>query len=104
MPLSGRRVALAEGRQLEELASLLEKEGAVPLRFPLLDILDPPDDAPALGWIDELIAGTLSWVILFTGEGVLRLLACADRHGKRDALIVGLGRTRMLTRGPKPGK
>lgn len=104
MPLSGRRVALAEGRQLEELASLLEKEGAVPLRFPLLSMLDPPDDAPALGWIDELSAGTFAWVVLFTGEGVRRLIACAERHGRRQALVDGLGRSKLLTRGPKPGK
>ena len=28
LPLEGRTVALAEGRQLEELAQMLEKEGA----------------------------------------------------------------------------
>ena len=33
-----------------------------------------------------------------------RLLACADRHGRRDAVIAALAKTRTLTRGPKPGK
>ena len=41
-PLEGRRVALAESRQLEELARMLEKEGAVPLRCPMVGILDAP--------------------------------------------------------------
>ena len=46
LPLDGRRIALAEGRQLEELAALLAKEGATPLRVPLISILDAPDPAP----------------------------------------------------------
>ena len=33
-PLEGRTIALAEGRQLEELAQMLEKEGATALRCP----------------------------------------------------------------------
>ena len=33
LPLAGRAVALAEGRQLEELAAMLAKEGATPLRI-----------------------------------------------------------------------
>ena len=35
LPLDGVRVALAEGRQLEELVGLLAREGATPLRYPL---------------------------------------------------------------------
>jgi uroporphyrinogen-III synthase len=104
MPLAGRNIALAEGRQLEDLASLLEKEGAVPLRYPLLSILDPADDTPALAWLGDLIADRFQWIILFTGEGVRRLLTCADRHGQRDAAIAAFGRARTMTRGPKPGR
>jgi len=104
MPFVGRKIALAEGRQLEDLALLLEKEGAVPLRYPLLSILDPADDGPALAWLEDLIADRFQWVVLFTGEGVRRLLACADRHGRRDAAIAAFGRARTMTRGPKPGR
>jgi uroporphyrinogen-III synthase len=104
MALAGRQIALAEGRQLEDLAALLEKEGATPLRYPLLSMLDPADDAPALAWLNDLIADRFHWVVLFTGEGVRRLLTCADRHGLKEAAIAALGRTRTLTRGPKPGR
>lgn len=104
MALAGRKIALAEGRQLEDLALLLEKEGAVPLRYPMLSILDPLDDAPALAWLEELVADQFQWVVLFTGEGVRRLLTCADRHGRRADVVAALGRTRTITRGPKPGR
>lgn len=104
MPRSfaGCRVALAEGRQLEELAGLLEKEGAVPVRCPLLDILDAPDPEPVVAWIDDLIAGKFGLVVLLTGEGVRRLLGFAARAGKRDAFTEALAGPRLVCRGPKP--
>jgi uroporphyrinogen-III synthase len=104
MSLANRTIALAEGRQLEELAQMLEKEGATPLRCPMLAILDAPDDAPLLHWLDQLESGAFDWVILLTGEGLRRLLACADRHQRRDAVIAALAKTRTIIRGPKPGR
>jgi len=102
MPLQDRVVALAEGRQLEDLAQMLEKEGAVVLRCPLLSILDTPDPAPVLAWLRDLIADRFSHVVLLTGEGLRRLLGFAEREGLREAAIAAVGRTRTITRGPKP--
>lgn len=103
-PLQGRSVALAEGRQLEELAQMLEKEGATALRYPMVSILDAPDAAPVMAWLKELVAGRFDLVILFTGEGLRRLLGFAEREGLRDPVIAALAKTRLLTRGPKPVK
>ena len=100
--LQGRTIALAENRQIEELAALLEAEGATALRYPLVNILDAPDEAPVLTWLNLLMAGRFDYVILFTGEGVRRLLGFAERAGLRDDFIAALGRNRLLTRGPKP--
>jgi uroporphyrinogen-III synthase len=102
MSLIGKTVALAEGRQLEELAQMLEKEGATPLRYPLLSILDNPDSAPVITWLRDLAAGRFSLVILMTGEAVRRLIGFAERDGMRDAAIAALAKTRTVTRGPKP--
>jgi uroporphyrinogen-III synthase len=100
--LHGRVVALAEGRQLEDLARLLEAEGATALRYPLLSILDAPEPAPVLEWMRDLIAGRFALVILMTGEALRRMLALAEREGLRDDFVAALGRTPTLTRGPKP--
>jgi uroporphyrinogen-III synthase len=100
--LAHRTIALAEGRQLEELAQMLEKEGAQALRCPLLSILDPPDDRPAVAWLQELVADRFAWVVLLTGEGVRRLDACAARHELREQARAALGRSKTVTRGPKP--
>jgi uroporphyrinogen-III synthase len=101
-PLAGRTIALAEGRQIEDLAQLLEREGATPLRCPMVSILDAPDPAPVLAWIDDLCAGRFGYVILMTGEALRRLLGFAERAGRREELVAALGRTRTVTRGPKP--
>lgn len=104
LPLQGRTVALAEGRQPEDLAEMLEKEGATVLRCPLVSILDAPDPVPVVAWLRELVSGRFAYIILMTGEGVRRLLAFAEREGLRAAVIAALARARTITRGPKPGR
>ena len=100
--LEGQTIALAESRQLEELAQMLEKEGAAVLRCPLVGIHDAPDEAPVRVWLRELIAGRFGLIIFYTGEGVRRLLGFAERAGWRADFVAALGQTRLLTRGPKP--
>jgi uroporphyrinogen-III synthase len=102
--LTGCSIALAEGRQLEELAKMLEAEGATILRYPMLSIHDAPDETPVLAWLRELIENRFDYVILMTGEGLRRLLGFADRAGIRAEVIAAFGRTRLIARGPKPVK
>ena len=103
-PLEGRTIALAEARQIDELARLLDSEGAVTLRCPMVSILDAPDAAPVLTWLRDLCADRFAYVVLMTGEALRRLLNFAEREGLRDACVAALGRTKIITRGPKPGQ
>ena len=102
-PLDGKVIALAEGRQLEDLVRLLESEGAVPLRCPMLGIFDAPDPEPVVAWLHDLIAGRFDLLVLMTGEAVRRLRGFAERAGLHDEYVAALSRTTLLTRGPKPG-
>ncbi len=104
LPLEGRTIALAETRQLEELARLLEVEGATALRCPLVSILDAPEPSPVLAWLRDLCADRLDYVAMMTGEALRRLLHFADMDGRRDAVIAALSRTKIIARGPKPGQ
>jgi len=104
MPLSipSVRIALAEGRQLEELAEMLIKEGAEPIRCPMLSILDTPDEPAVRQWLQSLYAGQFEMVVFFTGEGVRRLKGFAERGGTLESYRESLSKTPILTRGPKP--
>jgi uroporphyrinogen-III synthase len=102
--LEGFTIALAESRQLEELAQMLESEGATALRCPMLSILDAPDPAPVLAWLRDLCADRFAYVALMTGEALRRLLHFAERERFREACVAALTRTKIITRGPKPGQ
>ena len=73
------------------------------MRCPLVQILDLDDVAEAEAWIERLIAGAFQDVIWLTHEGLRRLLPIAERNGRR-AFVEALGRSRMITRGPKPAR
>jgi len=100
--LAGKVVAVPEARQLDVLANLLERRGAAVLRCPLVGIVDSPDEAGVVGWIERLVATPTDLVVFYTGEGVQRLVGFARRSGREQALLAALARTPKLTRGPKP--
>lgn len=103
-PLSGRRIVLAESRELDALAGMLEAKGAIALRYPLVAILDAPDAGPIEAWLHALVDDEFDDLILMTGEGLRRLLDFARRADLEAPVIGALGRVRKLTRGPKPAK
>jgi uroporphyrinogen-III synthase len=105
-PLAGRVIAVAESRELEVLAALLERRGAHVLRYPMVTIVDAPDPAALLEWSHRITEGQCDDLILLTGGGLRRLVACIERHepALRGAFIEALARLRKITRGPKPAR
>ena len=103
-PLRGRTIALAETRELDDLAQLIEQHGGTPLRCPLVRIVDTEDEASVRDWLERLYGGGLDDVILLTGEGVRRLYAFAERQGRAEQFVAALASVRKITRGPKPAR
>lgn len=105
-PLAGRVVAVPETREVEVFAAMLERRGAQVVRCPMVAILDAPDPAPVLQWSRELAAGSFDDLILLTGEGLRRILACLDRNepSLKESFVAALARLRKITRGPKPAR
>ncbi len=66
--LKGRRIALAEAREVDLFAGMLERAGAETVRCPFVAIFDAPDPAPVEAWIDRIIADRFNDLILYTGE------------------------------------
>lgn len=105
-PLAGRTIAVPESREIEVFAALLERRGARVIRCPLIAIRDAPDPAPVLDWSRSLAAGAIDDLILLTGEGLRRILACIERHepALNARFVAALGQVRKVTRGPKPAR
>jgi uroporphyrinogen-III synthase len=105
-PLAGRVVAVPETREIDVFAAMLERRGAQVVRCPMVAIHDAPDPAPVLQWSRELARGSFDDLILLTGEGLRRILACIDRHepALRERFIGALTKLRKITRGPKPAR
>lgn len=104
--LAGRTIAVPETRELDVFASLLERRGARVLRCPLVAIRDAADTAAVLTFIRRFAEGACDDLILLTGEGLRRLLACIDQHepALRSAFVLQLAKVRKITRGPKPAR
>jgi uroporphyrinogen-III synthase len=96
------RVALPETRQLDLLASMLERRDVDVVRCPLIAILDSPDRAAVVAWIERFCAEPMDLLVVFTGEGVRRLLRVAEAAGLKNSFVAALAQTPLLTRGPKP--
>src|SRR5690554_6974447 len=105
LPLSGRRIALPESRELDLFADMLLKRGAQVLRCPLVSIHDAPDQQPVQEWLVRFTNEPWDDFIALTGEGIRRLLAAAERAGGtlREEHIARLPQGRQLTRGPQLG-
>jgi uroporphyrinogen-III synthase len=102
--LEGLRVAVPESRELDLFVSMLERAGAVTIRCPLVSIHDVEDAGEAEAWIRRLGAGEMDDLVLYTGEGVNRLLGIARRAGLEEHFVEGLRRARRIVRGPKPSR
>src|SRR5436190_17638724 len=100
--LAGRRIVVPETRELDVLAQMLERQGAIAIRCPLVSINDTPDGDSVVAWLRRFIEHPPHDLILMTGEGLQRLVGFARRAGIEDAFRAALGRVRKITRGPKP--
>jgi uroporphyrinogen-III synthase len=97
-------VALPETRQLDLLASLLERREVDVLRCPMIAIRDSPDEATVFNWLERFTAGRMDLLVVYTGEGIYRLTGFAERAGLRERFVAALASTPLLTRGPKPAR
>jgi uroporphyrinogen-III synthase len=102
--LSGRRIAVPETRELDRLAHMLEERGATTMRCPLVAIRDAAKPTVVEDWLRQFVDTPFDDLVLFTGEGVRRLLAAARRVGIEAGFVAALRVTRKIARGPKPGQ
>ncbi len=102
MPFDGLHVLSLESRRSEEMATLIRKQGGVPISAPSMReaALETQDEAFEFG--RRLLEGEFDGVILLTGVGT-RLLwkTLLTRHDEAE-LKAALKGTTVIVRGPKP--
>lgn len=102
--LNGKRIVVPETREIELLCGMLEKLGAAVIRCPLVAIRDAADPGPVIAWLERFVATPPDDLILFTGEGLVRLNALAATIGLGETFVARLALVRKITRGPKPAR
>jgi uroporphyrinogen-III synthase len=85
------------------MASIISSYGGQPVAAPSMREVPLDSNPDAIAFADALERGEFDLVILLTGVGTRALVAVVERvKGSRDGFVSGLGRTRILARGPKP--
>lgn len=99
---SGRRVLAFESRRAKEIETLIVTFGGVPIVAPAIRELPLESDADVLALGDGIVRRDFDVVVFLTGVGARALGDAMARAGRRDALVAGLTRLRVVVRGPKP--
>lgn len=98
----GRSVLAFESRRAKEIEALIATFGGRPIVAPAVREVPTPSEDAQLEFAHALIRGDVDAVVFLTGVGVRALVGVVDRAGLRDAFLEGLGRAKVITRGPKP--
>ena len=100
-PLAGFTVGVTAARRAEELATMLERRGAVVQHGAALRIVPLADDTELRRATQELIERPPDIAVATTGIGFRGWVEAADGWGVGEELLAALGAGRLLARGPK---
>src|SRR5437762_79021 len=98
--LHGARVGLLESRLSRELAELVRRMGGTPIAAP--SVREIPREVETAAFVGQLASGRFGVIIFQTGVGAAALFRDAERQGRLDDLLTGMGKATLVCRGPKP--
>jgi len=101
-PLAGLRVGILQARYGQQLAALIEREGALPLLAPCLREARRDDDADLRARLREVEAAPVHVFVFQTGVGTQALFDLAAREALADCLSERVRGSLVVARGPKP--
>ncbi|MBO0979076.1 uroporphyrinogen-III synthase [Microbacterium sp. SD291] len=99
--LAGCTIIVAADRRSADLATALERRGAVVHRAPALSIVPNADDAELLRRTRQLVAAPPDIVVVTTGVGFRGWMDAAHEHGLDERLDSALQDAQFIARGPK---
>jgi uroporphyrinogen-III synthase len=102
MPFAGLRVLSLESRRAKEMEALIRREGGDPFVAPSVQERALDDHGDAVRFVERLEADEFDMVIVMTGTGLAFLRDQVVAHSSAVRLGAALGRTTIVSRGPKP--
>ncbi len=99
---AGMTVAAFESRMAGQMAKLIARHGGNPLVAPSLQEVPLDNNAEALDFAADLMAGNVDLLILLTGVGTRTLVDVWKTRFPLDAIRHALTKTTLVCRGPKP--
>lgn len=99
---AGMTVAAFESRMADHMAKLIARHGGKPMVAPSLQEIPLENNAEALDFAANLMAGDVDMLILLTGVGVRTLEDVWKTRFSLDAIQQALTKTTLVCRGPKP--
>jgi uroporphyrinogen-III synthase len=96
------RIAVLEARMSGEMADLIRRNGGTAWSVPAVRETSLHASGAVKDFINQLLAGSITMVVFFTGVGIKTLLQDADSLGRRDELVNALRNITVVCRGPKP--
>jgi len=98
--LSGRTVAILEGRQSAEIAAMVSRLGGTAINAPA--VRERPTSFDAAPVLEALVSGRFQIAVVQTGAGATALFSEAERLGMLNGVRQAFARTTIVCRGPKP--
>ncbi|MDE0144808.1 MAG: uroporphyrinogen-III synthase [Nitrospira sp.] len=99
---AGMTVAAFESRMADQMAKLIARHGGKSLVAPSLQEVPLENNAEALDFAANLMAGDVDLLILLTGVGTRTLVDVWKTRFPLDAIQQALTKTTLVCRGPKP--
>ena len=100
--LDGLRVLSLESRRAEQMAALIRNHGGTPVVAPSMREIPIEENAAAVAFARDLLAGRFDAVIFLTGVGTRILFRAVETQHPREQLVEALSRVLVVARGPKP--
>lgn len=100
--MSGLRVGSFESRKQAEIKKLIENLGGVATVAPSMREVPLEENKDAVRFGEELLAGRISALILFTGVGTRTLLEALFLKNPKEKILAALKKIPIVARGPKP--
>lgn len=99
-PLKGKRIVLCASRKLDEMTTLIEKQGGIPLVRPAQGTVFSKEEELTQE-IRDIIRMKPDWMMFTTGIGVETLLEAAERGGVKEQWLETIQQAKIAVRGYK---